>query len=40
MSDYKVSRISFEVNDMLFDYPNESYQFINGNYESIMNGCG
>ena len=41
MSDYKVSRISFEVNNMpSIEYPNETYQFINGNYEPIVYRCG
>ncbi len=31
MSDYKVSRVSFEVNNMpTIDYPNENYNFISG----------
>jgi hypothetical protein len=41
MSDYKVSRISFEMNNMpSIEYPNENYNFINGNYEPIVKRLG
>jgi hypothetical protein len=39
MSDYKISRINFEVNSNHIEYSNESYQFINGNNELVVNCC-
>jgi hypothetical protein len=36
MSDYRVSRINFEINNNQSEYPSANYQFINGNYEPIV----
>ena len=41
MTDFQISRINFEVNNMPSseEYPNENYKFINGNYSSREGQC-